>query len=313
MSSAETFLQEYKKLFDACPHRNFMQVEVENCEYTDFVGNSKDCYYCFDGGGCEGISYSDWIAFSRDSCDCSHLMKCELCYECLDCDGCFNCDFLQDCSGVKDSRFCLDCKDCSDCFMCCGLRHKRFFVLNEECAGREEYDAKVEELVGDGGVMDQERLWDKLLEFSADKPRIAFHSNHSENCVGDYFFASANVYYGFGVIKEEDSMYVYDWGSRGPSNDNCDCCLGGDSELCYEGMYVGHSYNCNFCYKCRDCSDLEFCVQCVQCQDCFGCAYLKHKQYYILNKQYKKAEYFEKVAELKKGLKEEGKYRALWA
>ena len=290
-----------------------MQVEVENCEYTDFMHNSKDCYYCFDGAQNDGILYSDWVIFSKDSSDCSHLKNCELCYGCLDCDGCFNCDFLWDCAGMKDSKFCSNCTSCEYCFMCCGLKHKKFFVFNEECAGREEYEKKVSELIGDGDMVAQERLWDQFLDFVADKPRIAFHSDRSEDCVGDFLFEAANVYYGFGVIKEKDSMYVYDLGSYNSTHNNCDCYLGGGLELCYECMYMGSSYNCDFCFKCRNCTDCDFCVQCVHCTDCFGCSYLKHKKYHILNKPYGKEEYFEKVEQLKKALKEEGLYRALWA
>jgi hypothetical protein len=304
MSIAQNFLQEYRKLFDTCPQRNFIQTEVENCDYTDYFSYSRDCYYCFDGSRNEGVLYADWIAYSKDSCDCSHIMNCELCYECVDCQECFNCDFLWDSSGMKDSKFCFSCKDCSDCFMCWGLRHKRFFVLNEKCGSREEYEKKVAELAG------QEKLWENLLGLSLNEPRRASHLNRSENCFGDFLYQTANVYCGFDVIKEEGSTYMYDFGAFTASRDNCDCFLGGDCELCYESMYIGSSYNCNFCYKCRDSRDLEYCVQ---CKDCFGCSYLKHKQYFILNKSYGKKEYFEKVAELKKALKAEGLYKALWA
>lgn len=303
------FLEEYKKLFQLYPHAAFNQSDVENCEYTDYMTHAKNCYYVFDGSRCEDVYYSDWVGLVKDCTDCSHVLQSEFCYECLDCNNCYNGNFLWDCENTRDSEFCFNCNGCRNCFLCSGLRKKEFCVLNKQYT-KDEYLKKIAELKeGKGRGKSFTELWDELFEFSAPTPRIYAHFTKSENCVGDFLFYASNIYYGFGIFGERDAFYVYDFGSAaGKSCDNCDCMLGGNCELCYEGLYIDRCYNCDFLFKVEDCVDCTYCTECYQCKNCFGCAYLKHKQYYILNEKYEKEEYFKKVEEIKNDLKKSGKY-----
>lgn len=66
------------------------------------------------------------------------------------------------------------------------------------------------------------------------------------------------------------------------------------------------SYDCTFCFKCykikyafdvRGCIDSQFLYDCRNVSNCFMCWNLRNKQYNILNKQYTKEEYFEKLKE----------------
>ena len=68
------------------------------------------------------------------------------------------------------------------------------------------------------------------------------------------------------------------------------------------------NYNCNFLLHTDDCNDSEFCAYSKNLKDCFGCVYLNHKQYYILNKPYTKEDYFVEVARIKAELKANNQY-----
>jgi hypothetical protein len=298
-----TFVDEYKKLVKNCPHPGFKQTMAENCEYTDFLEKGKNCYYVFDGGDVEDVYYCEWTGFAKDCADCSNVLNMELCYECVESQECYNCNFLLGCNGTRDSEFCFDCNNCKHCFLCSGLRHKEFFVMNED-VGEEGYFKKIIELKRK--VFDE--LSSELEKISLPTPRVNLHLNHSENCVGDFVHYSSNVYCGFGVVNERDDFYVWDMGSFDGGVDNCDCFLGGDCQLCYECCYMTRSYNCNFVNRAERCADCEFCEECYGCKNCFGCTYLKDKQFYILNEKCEKEEYLKKVEEIKKGLKDAGKY-----
>jgi hypothetical protein len=77
-------------------------------------------------------------------------------------------------------------------------------------------------------------------------------------------------------------------------------------ELNYEVCVSGHnSYSVKFSSDCwPNCKNLEYCIGLFSSSDCFGCFGLKKKQYCILNKQYKKEEYFELVEKIKKHMNE---------
>lgn len=256
--------------------------------------SGKNCYYVFDAGVVEDVYYSDWIAYSKDCSDCSHVLNCELCYECVDSNDCYSSEYLIDCKNVRDSAFCFGCSQCSDCFMCSGLRNKKYCIDNKEFS-KEEY----EKIVGEMRGLSRDELFSKLMDLSLATPRVYAHFEQSENCVGDFIFNAKNIYYGFGVIVERDSFYMFDCGSFADGADNCDCYKTGDSQVCYECVYASYCFNCDYLLCCDHCSDCFYCTECSNCKNCYGCTYLKHKQFYILNKPYSEEEYFKKIAEIK--------------
>ncbi len=71
-----------------------------------------------------------------------------------------------------------------------------------------------------------------------------------------------------------------------------------------------NSYDCTYCFKCyqvrhsfnaRNCMDCMFLYDCRNCQNCFMCWNLRNKQYCILNQQYSKEDYFEKLKNFNSG------------
>lgn len=101
------------------------------------------------------------------------------------------------------------------------------------------------------------------------------------------------------------------------------------STRCFGCMFTTESsdcFHCTYCHQCRDCSDCTHCTRalnchassycvdatschkctyvllsshCYECVFCFGCVGLVKKEFYILNRPFKRQVYFKIVAELK--------------
>ena len=95
------------------------------------------------------------------------------------------------------------------------------------------------------------------------------------------------------------------------NNEDCTNCYW--VQKCNQCIDVSFSHQCELCYECDDCygcyrtqesksshecTDCIFCIDCRGCMDCLGCINLQQKKYCILNKQYTKEEYKEKLATL---------------
>ncbi len=70
-----------------------------------------------------------------------------------------------------------------------------------------------------------------------------------------------------------------------------------DTELSYDCLYCFKSYKLHYSYNCRDCVDSKFLYDCRNVQNSFMCWNLRNKQYCILNQQYTKEEYAQKLKE----------------
>jgi len=81
------------------------------------------------------------------------------------------------------------------------------------------------------------------------------------------------------------------------SKDSLDLYISDKLELCYDCLYCYDSYKLFFSKNSHNCIESYFLYDCRHCQHCFGCTNLRHKKYYIFNKQYTKEEYFEKLKE----------------
>ena len=140
----EEALKRFGEVCAAAVHRDFV-LKSEDC-VGNHIENSQRCYGTFDAVRSRDCMYCFNAYENIDSMDCSFTGKIELGYECMGGGWNFNCDyscFLLNCS---DCRFCFQCQDCKNCFGCDGLHHKEFYILNEECGSKEEYEAKVGEI-----------------------------------------------------------------------------------------------------------------------------------------------------------------------
>lgn len=295
------FLSEYQKLRDSQPRIALLNINPQNSEFCSYCLGNKDSYMLFGSDENERSMYSNWIYYNADCVDCGFCYWSELLYECLDCTRCYNCDYCQDCENANDSSYCYDCVGCSDCFGCVGLRHKKYYMFNEQLT-KEEYERAVSLWKEKGHAATMEAF----ERMKRTVPRKYMHERQTENCTGDYIYEARNTFHSFDVQKIEDSMYM---NNVLDVKDCYDCSyMHIDSQGNYECMSVLNSYNCMFCTMTYYCADVLYGEQLWNCHDCLGCVTLKRKEYCILNKQYPKEEYFKLKDEIVAELKQAGQF-----
>ncbi len=64
-----------------------------------------------------------------------------------------------------------------------------------------------------------------------------------------------------------------------------------NSELCYKNINCKRCYKTFFSQDCLSCQDTFLSLDCRGCSNVFGCAGLRHKQYYIFNEKFSKEDY----------------------
>jgi hypothetical protein len=141
------------------------------------------------------------------------------------------------------------------------------------------------------------KQWKELF-YSFPKPSL-WQENCLDSYYANYILDSKNIYLGFSVIKNCEDVYYSS--NINNSKQMIDSYNVNDSELVYEGIGFVKNYNCQYFYWSSNCIDCNFILNCNNCQDCFGCVNLNNKRFYILNEQYTKEQYEEKIKELDMG------------
>lgn len=296
------FVEEFQKLYQKTPNISHWTRQTENCDYGDIIVVSKNCYLCFWSSNLEKCLY---CFDCRKSQFCSDLMfceKCELCYECVDCLNCYNCDYCQDCRNCADCNFCYFCIGVNNCFGCVNLKKKQYYIFNEQYS-KEDYFEKLKEI----NEWSFEKKWAEFQKIMQKEPKVFMHQMDNEKCFGDYLYHSKNCYWCFDSYLCEDSMYIFNANLERGCKDCMDCGpIANTLEHCYDCAYVGFLFNCNHIYWCDYLHDCDWCINVWNANHCFGCVYMKHKEYHILNKPYKKEEYELKVKEFSEQIREKG-------
>ncbi|MEK9132621.1 MAG: hypothetical protein AAB606_02875 [Patescibacteria group bacterium] len=297
-------LQEFEQLRLKSPRLYNINVGSENSDYCTHSDKNKSCYLLFGGNFNQDCMYGGVILNSRDCADNNYCEYGELCYECVDVNHCYGCYYSQDLKNCSDCAFCYDCVGCQNCFGAVSQRQKQYVFFNEQLP-REEYESRMKNF----NYKNAEEVKDALERADGIQqtiPRKAFHISKSENCTGEHISSSKNCFFCFDAHECQDCSYLQDcWRTK----DCTDMTFSDGSELCYDSFSIGlNTYNCNFCNYVRTCSDCEYSELLFNCKHCFGCVYLQNKEFYILNVQYSKDEYFRRIAEIKVQMMAEGEY-----
>ncbi|MBI5621931.1 hypothetical protein HY933_03660 [Candidatus Falkowbacteria bacterium] len=287
------FFAQFKELNDVVPHFSLFVSNgtVVNCDFTNCIGFSKNCYLTFETDYAEDSYYSNLLKRSKDMVDCSICYDDEFCYQCVDCQASYGLRYCQNCTGCRDSYFLFDCKSCNDCIGCINQRYQKFMIFNEQYS-EAEYNQKKAALRLDtrSGVA---ALASQCQQFFGKHPHKNLQFEKNVNSVGNYLYNSKNAFQCFDCSDLEDCRYCakLSIGVKSCMDYNS---WGDRAELVYSCSDVGGGvYNLKFCWAIdTKTSDCEYCTQCIACKDCFGCSGLQKKQYCILNKQYSEKEYF---------------------
>ncbi len=289
------FLKDYQNLIKQSPAMPRMGLRNEEADYTDYIYRSRNIYFSFTGGTHLDCAYLYNCWKCTDCVELSYCRECELCLECTDCLKCYGSSFLGNCQNLVDSHFCSECRSSSNLFGCAGLKLKKYCIFNQQFS-KKEYKKRLKKL-------EREPVEKHLLRLEQLKkkcPARASHQLRTENCdFGDYVINSANCYWCFDTTSCKDSVYLT---KADFSNDCLDCHDIYKGELLWECHNLGHSYNCSHVNSGDHLYDCHFCTCCYRSKNLFGCVNLYSAQYCILNRQYKKDEYFAKIRQIKKEL-----------
>lgn len=138
---------------------------------------------------------------------------------------------------------------------------------------------------------------EQLYELQSKTPHFHQLGKNNVNCdYADDVWDCKNCYMSRSLADDEDLCYVY----RALHSKDClDVTYVYELEKSYECVHCFKGFNLRFSLYCNNCSDSWFLYDCRNCSDCFMCWNLRGKQYCILNKQYSKEEYLEKLQSYK--------------
>ena len=300
---SRSFIEQVKEIQQKAPRLALLNTYSENSEFTNHASKNKDCYLVFASFDNERVMYSRKTRNSKDVLDCTTCFDgSELCYECFLIENCYSLKYSVDCKNCSNSNFLFDCVSCKDCYMCYGLRNKRFCFEDEQLT-EEEYKKRIPDL-GSREIRDRER--EKFLEFTKNAVRQYARFTNCENCTGDDQINCSNCKVSYDIEKSENCKYF----EHGEVLNWCYDCYGAGNpaEYLYEVHGVLDGHNCAFSHASYHSTRVYYSDNCQNCQDIFGCVSMKKSQYAILNKQYSKEEYEEKVAEIIKRMIEDGEW-----
>jgi hypothetical protein len=273
---------------------------LTNSEYTNMVSDLKNCYLLTHSDECENCMYGSCIVGCKDSVDNTMLDDSELCYDNVDCQKCYQTLYSVDCANCRNVYFSNNCVDCSDCFGCVNLRSQKYHIFNKPYS-KEEYVEVIKSLEINSYKSIQ-NIKQKAIEFWKKFPKKYIHERHNSNVSGDYIYNSKNTHNSFIVADIEDSKFCAYITAGGKTTDAYDFThYGASTELMYDTMLSGYSYNIKFgFFTTLQSRNVEYSLFCAGSKDCFGCVGLKNKQYCILNKQYSKEDYEVLVEKIKR-------------
>jgi hypothetical protein len=302
-----SIFEQFAELVQEVPSFSLNVAGLQNCDYVNQCGWSKNCYFTIEADANEDSLYCYRLYFCKTCIDSLELYKSERCHECIDCEQCFTVQYSQLCEQCNDGAFLFDCRGCSSCFGCVGVRQKKYCMFNEQLT-KEEYEKRLSQF----DFCNRRHLevaQNRLEQLKLTHPRKALTGEQNDDISGNYVYNSKSCHDCFGIRECRDCRYC---SIIRNANDSMDyLCWGDNVERLYECQECGHgAQNLRFCNSCWEgVHSLLYCYQCVlTTTNCFGCVGLKKAEYCIMNKQYTKGEYEELVPKIIEHMKTTGEW-----
>ena len=302
------FFEQFRELKDKVPLLSLINddgIGSVNCEYTQNVTFSKNCYMVSMAWYLEDCMYSSCgYPDTRYVVDgLGILPNSQIIYDSIFIGSCYNCRNCYYSTGLDDCAFCYDCKGCSHCFMCVNLRQKKYCFKNKEYT-KEEYEKIVKEYRLDT-YSGQKRAKEEFLQFLGTQPRRSAYIINCVNCTGEGLLNCKNSKDIFWCRAVEDSRFI--WRSN-EIKESYDLTPGGKSLECYEALTADHDFQTLFAIYSLKSQEISYVENCHSSKHLFGCSGVKHGQYCILNKEYSKEKYFKLREKLIEHMKKTGEY-----
>jgi hypothetical protein len=293
--SQKSFSTQLSKLFNTVPHSATMNSETENCEYSNQIVQSKNCYLIFGGIDDEDCDYGHVVWNCRDSVDNLYLFKSESCCECVDCLGSSKLFYSQECESCVDSIGLFDCRNCLNCIGCVGQVNKSYHIFNKPVSKEEYKDFLLKYPLSNKSNVDF--ILKEQNNLRKQIPQRSFFGSHNNDVSGNHIYNAHNVHYSFDIKSGEDSKFCF---TVRKAVDLYDTSFTGEASECYQVLTMLDSNKVIGSQQIFDSNDVFYSEFCYNCNEIFGCYGLRKKSYCILNKQYSKEDYLilkEKIIE----------------
>jgi len=285
------FMSQVADLFNTVPRSAITNTQTENCEYSNQINQSKNCYLIFGGLDDEDCDYGHIVWNCRDSVDNLYLFKSESCYECIDCLNSAKLFYSQECESCVDSIGLFDCRNCINCIGCVGQVSKSYHIFNKPVSKDEYKEFLLKYPLNDKSSIDYILKEREALRRTL--PQREFFGSHNNGVSGNHIYNAHNVHYSFDIKSGENSKFCF---TVRKAIDSYDLSFTGEAEECYQGLTMLDSSRVIGSQIIVDSNDVYYSEFCYNSNDIIGCYGLRKKSYCILNKQYSKEEY-EKLKE----------------
>ncbi len=300
---SQTFFKQWKALFNKVPRQSLWHLgDCVDSDYANFVYNTKNVYLSSSiTTGSEDVFFSNNVDNSKKIIDSYNIVNSELTYENIGANKNYNCQYSYWSANCIDCNFIFYCNNCSNCFSCVNLQNKKYCIENVQYT-KEKYEEKIIQLnIGSHNFIEKTKK--EFWEFSLSYPRKYSNIINCVDSSGDELrecknvkksfnlYDSENVKYSYRSLRTKDSMDIshsYAWSA-------------------YEHAFAGAENSLDIKFVIAGevaLNNVEYVDGCKSSSSLFGCIGLKNKNYFILNKQYVKEEYFEMVEKIKKHMDE---------
>ena len=265
----------------------------ENCDYAEAVYGSKNWYLSFSfGANAENVMYSCFVRSDVKNIYNSFYVENWS-------ENIYTSYFIQNSSFVFYSKYITNSNNirlstnltwCSNCILCDNLENQSYCINNNQYS-KEEYIIEKQKILSNNSKFDN---------IYSNKLNTAINKN-DDNCSWVAIYNCNNIENGNLCRDMKDCRNVicgtwwYTWSSN--IYDWLDVWL--DTHDMYgTGMAGTNSEHLYCCSGITKCNTLFYSMYCEACSFCLWCIWLKNKSYCILNKQYTKEEWYEKVDEI---------------
>ncbi len=268
------------------------QMAWENTDYADTVVGSSHAYVSAAViNECSWVYYSYVVfdyckdvfdslrvgSYSEDVYNSSGILKSS---------KIFYSRFINNSSNI---RFSANLTGCHECIACSNLENMSYCIKNKQYA-KEEYQAEKKR------ILEHKGSFEKII---ASLPTTSTNYG-SENVQGNHIINSTNVQNGYYANRLENGRNVICvWWEDQEKNfyDMFDAGVHSSDMYANEWSWV-YSNNIYCSSQVERSSNIFHSYYLVNCSYCFACVWLQNRQYCILNKQYEKEEWEEKVHEI---------------
>lgn len=286
---SRTFGEQFGEMMREVPRYSLFSIDCENCDYSNHIWYSKDCYLCFSSAYSESVMYSRWSIRNNNAIDLMYVENSNNSFECTKCHDCsfvFYSMFANNCSHCIWVQY---CNGCSYCVWCFWLQNKSYCIENIQYS-KEEYEQLIAK-IDLQKYKNMEIIYPCLNNSSIDSS-IWNELKNTKNVV--FWFWLINCSWCKYFYEDMDVTDCYDsyWASN--CEMSCELLASPWNFQGFASMFVTHSKNIYHSQLCHASSHL------------FGCIWLRNKQYCIFNKQYTKEEYEKTVAKIIAHMQETG-------